>query len=721
MLPRLLQIQITIASTLVFTQLFKTTSPITALCVIIITYVVLLKYRKDLAFALLLSLLAFFPKNASQRGDRLDFEIHGRILQGPIFHPDNCHYLIGEEGSGRQWRVSTTECDALPNDHIEAFLRLSKTRDHSALAVDFYILRPSTVSSLHRRVAQQRSRWIKKTKKLEDPSLLIALTTGNKSYISDQRMDFFRDLGISHLLAVSGLHFGVLAAMLWFLFGLLVGPFPSLILRFKKKNLVAPCVLFSLFLFLLFVGAPLSATRAFLMVAAYLVAKLLSRYLRPGIALMYALCAILFHNPENIEKVGFQLSFCALIGILAVLNNRLLFREMSQGSRVRESLILIGAISIAAGVSTLPILLHHSGQISWISFPANLIIVPLFSTFIFPALYLAAFCFRSETILAPLGEFFLNYFSKLSDLFVEQFTFLIMLAPARSFPGQIPAWVSSLIFLITILCLYYLSKFRKSVFLVAIISVLCLVYFFTPAASENLRVHFIDVGQGDATLVQTPTGENILIDTGGSLFGADPGQRAVAPFLKKMGISKLDAILITHDDNDHKGGLEAVKRTIPIARNALGKKRIITHLNQAAYLKKIGFKVFQFQHPEASKNDRSIVTLFRYGKNCVLLSGDIEREAEDHLGAALSNCNVLKLPHHGSKTSSSPEFLSKVNPNIGIVSAGRKNRFGHPHKSVISRLRARSIDILSTQDAGNISMELFTDGKIKIRTRRTGF
>ncbi len=708
MRPKIVVFQIILLTTLVSIQLFLENYPFATLFSITLAFVFALKSSHFMALAVILAVFSFIPEGVPPNPIQSDFELIGTVVGGPTFKSNGCRYAISSSEQ-RILNIFTTECTALPNDEIEAFMRPSKKSLNSGRALDLYV-HPKPSFSLRREVARFRTEWINKTEALDHRGLSVALTTGNKAFLEPKTVDLFRDLGLSHLLAISGLHFGIIAAFLWYVFGALIGLFPSLILRFGKKKILAPAVIFGLYIFLIFVGVPISATRAFLMVAAYLTGLVLSRYVRPCIAVLYALCALLVYDPSHITDLGFQLSFCAVVGILCVLKNNKLKNSISLENPLKQRLASLLLVTVAAGLSTLPVLLHHTGQISWIAFPLNFFVVPFFSIVIFPALLVSAFVFRFGGPTSPIGEFFLNLITSSMLTLIEFFSFLPLLPAARSFPGEIPATTAVVMLVAIFSCLYQLDKLRIFTIFIVVLGLLGLVSISRPDKTQNLLVHFIDVGQGDSIFIQTPTGENILVDTGGAMFGSDPGQYIVAPYLKRLGIHKLDAIVITHDDKDHNGGLPAILRTI-------NTDRVILNLENSGYLQKRGFQVFQHNDEHVSKNNRSLVLKYQHGRSCILLSGDIEEEAEQALGKAITRCSVLKLGHHGSKTSTTADFLDQLQPRFAIISAGRNNHFGHPHFSVVERLKRRGIKIFNTQTLGSIRLEMDLNGNLNIKSK----
>jgi competence protein ComEC len=258
-------------------------------------------------------------------------------------------------------------------------------------------------------------------------------------------------------------------------------------------------------------------------------------------------------------------------------------------------------------------------------------------------------------------------------------------------------------------------------------------------------VTFLDVGQGDAAVIESPTGKVIVVDGGGipgldPRFGDDPGSRVVVPFLRSRGISVVDLLVPTHPDDDHVQGLIAVVNQLTVhaaldgnlstvhsadsgsyalLRERLRARRVTVQTARRGQRIDIGGgAVLEILHPtgkplggRSATNNDSIVLRLVYGKARVLLTGDAEEEAENDLLASGRDlaADVLKAGHHGSKWSTTDRFLDAVRPSVVVISAGRANRFGHPNREVLSRLERRGIRILRTDRDGAITVQ--TDGK----------
>lgn len=279
---------------------------------------------------------------------------------------------------------------------------------------------------------------------------------------------------------------------------------------------------------------------------------------------------------------------------------------------------------------------------------------------------------------------------------------------------------------------------------VIFLSVLSLLVFLSCLICSLLRIFFLDVGQGDAALVITPNNKTMLIDAGDVTEFYDYGEE-VYKFLKKLNINKIDVVLISHPHKDHIGGMAYVLSKIKVEKfydpGFPYPSETYLQLLELVNEKKISYKIaregveinidpsveIQVLYPPRvlifdSPNDNSVVLRVKYKNIAVLFTGDIEKNAEYEIVKKYKNkpdrivANILKVPHHGSWTSSTPNFITLVMPEVAIISCGRNNRFGHPHRSVIQRYKNYGVEILRTDKDGTIEIEI--DGEdYKIKTR----
>jgi competence protein ComEC len=261
------------------------------------------------------------------------------------------------------------------------------------------------------------------------------------------------------------------------------------------------------------------------------------------------------------------------------------------------------------------------------------------------------------------------------------------------------------------------------------------------APPRALRATFLDVGQGDAALVETPSGERWLIDAGGRLFGdgPDPGELALRPFLAARRVRRLDVVLISHPHPDHYGGLAAIEVPVRelwisgddpedrrwealVARLAV-RGTLVRHV-RAGDVRVAHDARLEVLHPAApdgahSVNDNSLLARVAFAGRGLLFTGDLEAEGEAAaLAARVPPSDVVKVPHHGSRTSSTEAFARATAPSLAIVSLGRGNRFGFPAESVLATWRAAGARVLRTDERGSIVVEVDPDGRLSWRSRR---
>lgn len=548
----------------------------------------------------------------------------------------------------------------------------------------------------------------------ERGGIAVALLTGEKAWVDRRVMQAYNDTGCAHVLAISGLHFGIVAAVIWWVTLLVVRRFRALRVRWGERRVAAAAVLFGLTVFMLFVGAPVSAVRAWIG-ASMLIASLLT--LRPFCtfhALSSAFVLILAHEPSAIQDLGFQLSFAATFAILVFLDRKPAFLEApafgeeSRTSRWRRAFLLSSGISTAATALTTPIILAHMGYVATSAFWTNLIVIPAVSTVVFPGLLLGV---ALEAVGIPWVGTNLMVFTMEVMLAMGTGLAEVVKWPLQVWvPGVPPVWM---IAVLTVLIAVLIARPVRRLALGSMVGMVAILVGISavherPSVAE---IHMIPVGQGDSILVRLPRGD-LLIDVAGTASDWDPGRAIVAPYLRRIGVSRLEAVVITHDDLDHSGGVDAVEEILDVGRVVDGGDVPLAWTDGP-------WQVRMAQPPECtSSNDMSIVSLLVYrGKRRALLTGDIEACGESWLGGFDASAPVVQAPHHGSKSSSSPAFIRLSSGRIVLVSAGRHSRFDHPSEEVIQRWLMWGARIVSTARHG-VGVLQFHPDSIQVRTRR---
>ena len=565
--------------------------------------------------------------------------------------------------------------------------------------------------------------------------------------------------GTSHLLAISGLHVGVLL-------GLTVGAGAWLLGRRRQLYLLLP--LGAIWLYALLSGLSASVERAAIMGTFYLVALALGRprSVLPILALAAAVMTGI--NPQALEDVSFQLSFAAVAGIALLasplsqwLRNRtpsLAERRDWLGTLVRG--IYVGmAVSLAATLATLPLVAFHFHRIPTISIPATLAALPVLPLLLLTSTIAAVVGIASE----PLGQV-AGWVAWLPLSYMSWVVHLFSLIPGGSLQvsgvSGVLVWAYYAAFGVLILSPYRLRLITllKTVFkekglppsapqpvsglkwylAVGTVLLLASVFLWSKALAApdgRLHVYFIDIGQGDSIFIVTPSGRQVLIDGGPDSMGAIRAIGGRMPFWDRT----LDMVILTHPDQDHLQGLVEVLRRYRLDIVLSGPDRRETalfsqwekaiqerglsptvafagqriHLEDKLWLEVLHPPLEPLSGTGADSNNNSLVLRLHYKNLSILLTGDIEREAESWLvdGSLVLDSDVLKVPHHGSNSSTTPRFLEAVTPQIAIISAGEDNRFGHPAPQVVTRLEdwVGEERLFLTQRDG--AVHLSTDGK----------
>lgn len=525
-------------------------------------------------------------------------------------------------------------------------------------------------------------------------ALLAGLLLGERTGLPPEVDAAFRRAGVYHVLAVSGFNVALVASTTWTLLTLARVP-----RRLTSVGAIAVVLGFAAV-----VGPQPSVLRATLMAVLVLAALLLERDAAVLNSLALAALVILALRPTDLHDPGFQLSFAATAGIVLA-------------PMPRQPLLAALAVSAAAQLAVLPITLAHFNQVSTIGVIANLAVVPLAGVATVLGLVAAALAGLSSLVA---GWLFAATWPVL--LLLRWAVMLAAAAPAAVIhlpapgAGAIVAYAAALglglaAWHLRATRLLRARRLGLAAGVLALASTLLTLWPALRPADGRLRVSVLDVGQGEAIVIEGPDGRTVLVDAGaGGPYRLDTGERVVAPFLWNRGIRRLAAVVVTHADIDHAGGMAAVREAFAVDAPwdgapergpfALG-GALLTPLASAA----------------VGRNDAARVLRLDLGRVTVLLTSDIEGAGEQALmtsGAAL-DAAVLKVPHHGSRTSSGPELLAAVSPAVAIISVGARNAYGHPDAAVLARLTAAGSDVYRTDRDGAVLLE--TDGRVLDVTR----
>ena len=540
--------------------------------------------------------------------------------------------------------------------------------------------------------------------KFKSKEYIYAFVLGSTSYIDNDVLSTYRENGISHLFALSGLHVSIFSAFLIFILKKLKVP--------ELTRYILVFIFLLLFSFITnFSPSILRATLLFFFLGINKVFYLNIRTINI-LYLVYILLTLI--NPFIIYNVSFILSFTAAFYLI-------LSNDLTKSNNYFIGLLKISLIST---LGTLPISIYYFGSINLIGFILNLIFVPYVSFIVFP--------FTLITFIVPKLYFILNILTSILES-ISMFTNklkLIVYFPKVS--------IYFIIFYNIIFILFIKTKKKKHIIFLIIITIFIKI---KPYLNSDILVYYIDVGQGDSILLSSSNRkENILIDTGGKIsYEKEKWEERktkniadnIITFLRKLGINKLDYLIITHGDNDHSGDAEYLVENFKVNKVILNcgsynnlEKRLIKVLNKnnikySSCIKNLNIDKYKLKFLNTkeydNENDNSNVIYTNLNNYKFLFMGDagINKEEDIINKYDIKNIDFLKVGHHGSNTSSSKDFIDKIKPRYSIISVGKNNRYGHPKEEVLSTLK--SSKIYRTDKDGTIEVRIKGSG-YKIKT-----
>jgi competence protein ComEC len=627
------------------------------------------------------------------------------------------------------------------------------------------------LQSVRNRIRQ----FIDRTLSFPERAELRALVIGDRGEIDPSVRQSFALTGMAHLLVISGLHLGFVAASVFLLVRLLLAAFESLsALGYANKIAVGAAAL-AVVAYSAIVGGHISTTRALIMVLAFGLATLLDRTQELLASLALAAMIICVLIPGSTADIGFQLSFASVGAILLGMRrfsawwrwhyaNPLGTRgERRRLAKIVEWLAAYIAVSFWAMIGTAPLTAFHFNQFSLVGLVANPIVVPLMGFGAVVSGLVAAAC---SFIYEPMAQTFLivaGKFAAVATLLARWFA-LWPCAWVRTFTptplelliayGLILLWLSAPLSGAEVLGIIHrrhptdpsviryadirmsdrniLPGWRS---LLAGLLLTALLFdagwsIYQRYLNPALRVTFLSVGEGDSAVVRFPGARVMLIDGGGGFRGTfDPGERIVAHYLWAHKIMHVDYIVLSHPDRDHFGGLTFVVRNfspsefwtagtestdtsyqelLAAVRLSGARRHLCDSASPSIIVGGVLVACLGPQHGvwEVKHNDASMVLRLSYGNNAFLFPGDLEAKGERQLidSRAVIKATILKVPHHGSHTSSTADFIRAVHPKVAVISLGYLNRFGFPAPEVIRRYQNYGVEVVRTDEDGAVSI-----------------
>lgn len=569
-------------------------------------------------------------------------------------------------------------------------------------------------------------RYLEKNFPPEMASLSAALIFGDRSMLDHELLGDYQKTGIVHLLAISGLHVSLLIGMVFYI-GIRFG---------FTRQFMTNFLLFLLPIYVILTGGSPSVIRAALMIFLVLITVKWNYHVKLLLldTISLAFILFLFISPLVLFDVGFQLSFSVSFAII-LSAPYILKGYQNNGIRMLFT-------SVTAQLAALPLLLYHFFEVSMVGILANLFYIPLFSFVYLPGLYVLFFI---QLLFGKTPQMLIDLVLKIIKFSNHLIDFLADFSFVRFIPGK-PNMIMLGVYLFLIVAIFIIwevgdySKKRLHLLVLA-------VTLFTFQSCWNWlkpygEVTMIDVGQGDSILIHLPHGKgNYLIDTGGRIDFAEEkwkergkpfevGRDVVVPYLKGKGITRIDKLILTHGDMDHIGGslsilseLEVKQILLPsvtepseteLAIIQVAKKQGIPVIKVTAGDQwKMNESEFFILSPEKNytgeRNSGSIAFIAYIGGVSWFFGGDLDQEGEEKIRKKYPKLkiDVLKAGHHGSKTSSAEGFIQQIKPRVALISAGEKNRFGHPHQEVLKRLNATNTIIYRTDLHGAITFHFY--------------
>ena len=580
---------------------------------------------------------------------------------------------------------------------------------------------------------------IDKLYKDEYSGFMKGILIGNKNELDVQIENNFKTANISHILAISGLHISFIIIGVKFVLDKLIN---------SKK--IKSFILIIFFIFFWFItGKSISCMRACIMNILVILSSIFYRKNSFYISFIYSLIFIIVLNPYHIFSVSMWLSYLGTLGIVLLYN---LFYKILNKKLKSKFISKSFALSLSAQILIFPVMIYVFNIFSLNFFIAN-IVVSFFISYILAIGYISVFI---SFIFLPFAQVLVH---------IENLMLYIVFKTAEitsNLPfSKITLVTPSFIFIILyyILMFYFSIYFKNNKFkmlkvilnlnfriivkkLFIFITIIILISQIN-IIDFKLKIYFLDVGQGDCTLIRTPYGKNIIIDGGdGNSDKYDYGEKVVYPYLLDRRIKKIDYLVASHADSDHMGGLIYILENMKVEQILLGiqsqesnqlkdlidianKKKVKIIILKAGDEIKIDkdirinvlFPIKNNLILENSLNNNSLVFKLKYNNFSMLFTGDIEEIAENELINLYKDnlkSTILKIAHHGSKSSSSKEFLKSVSPQIAVIGVGKKNKYGHPNEEVLLRLKNYGINIYRTDESGEIEIEVKENGEYRV-------
>ena len=549
-------------------------------------------------------------------------------------------------------------------------------------------------------------------------AVLSALTVAVRNSLDDQQWQLLQQTGTSHLVAISGLHIAVVAGFAFFPVMLIWRLFPGLNEKVPLRIMGGVLgVLFAL-VYAMLAGFTLPTQRALLMVVIGMWGLVSRRNYDASTILALALIGVLLIDPLAAMTISFWLSFLAVALILIFLKRQ-----------IQKPRFAIIKLQLLLSLAMLPLTLLFFGTASLTSPVANLFAIPWVSLVVVPLSLIALILMPFSAVLS---DQLFSIAAMAIDYLFKGLAYLAESPLANLHPAEIPA--TYLVAAFTGLLFLLLPKGFPARWLGLVLIVPAFLFNPEKPQQDSFSYTLLDVGQGMASVVQTAE-HTLVYDTGTRVSDSfDVGKLVLVPYLRAKGIREVDSLIVSHEDNDHRGGARYLVDTLEV-NTILSSDTTILSGNQVEACVKgmqwqwdgVDFEILSppelhsESYPE-SDNNRSCVLRVSNQHHSLLLTADIQRISEEKLIENYPDklaSEVVTVPHHGSKTSSSIEFIESVSPKVGLIPAGYRSRFGHPKPEIIERYETAGVKLLDTVNDGAIRLDFPVDATaLKIHSYR---
>ncbi|SFL80904.1 competence protein ComEC [Gracilibacillus orientalis] len=535
-----------------------------------------------------------------------------------------------------------------------------------------------------------------------------ALLFGDRGHLEDDVTTLFQNWNLTHLLAISGLHVGLILSIVYFLMLFLSR------ITIEKAQVLIACLLF---LYPAMAGGAPSVWRASLLAIVIIVLSKLPIRLATTDMLSIVFLIMVILDKFVIYSIAFQFSFIVTFGI--ILSRKLLNDDVGY-------IWLVLRISLISMLIILPIQLYHFFQFQPLSVFLNVIVIPYFTFIVLPYLILILFASLMPPVLAILDSIFVD----LHTAVITALTTIDHFIQPPWLTGEFPIYFFLPFYILLWLFLYYFEKKQLSKALqfgsliVLLLTFICI----RPYLDPHGYITMLDIGQGDAIIVELPYRKGVFIFDAGGKMTADFSEtssetfdQVIDPYLKSKGINKIDAIILSHADHDHVGSVPYIlagysvdyvitspyfdAEIIEQYKNTDTESQFFTvKAGDTFDLKQHTFEVHYPERNQTDNNGNSLVISSTFGKDKWLFTGDLGETGETEIVHAYPalKADVLKVAHHGSNTSSSPSFLAAVEADLALISVGENNHYGHPHKDVLDNLKRYNVKVMRTDQYGAI-------------------